>query len=270
MRTAAGIALIALSLTGCAARLHSKPGVFETSYDTLRVKQATFDITLVKPVSPHSSKVLVVFATGDAGWMGASAAVFAHIAERGYYAAGFDSRELVKHNRESGEMSTIEDSAKAFDEAFTHVKEALGLSKDTPVIVTGMSRGASMVIFTAAHKDVRKGISGAIAIALTKESDYLRAPDPAVRPPGLKVDEKERILFYPILPLLSSMPVAVIQSTHDRYCPAAESRRLMGPDTPMLRLYPVDALNHGFGGGTKQLLADLDDALKWIESKQVH
>ena len=267
MKTVAGIALIAFSLTGCAARLAPKPGVFDTSYEKIELSKRNFDITYVKPVSPHPAKVLVIFATGDAGWMGASATVFEHIAERGYYAAGFDSRELVKPNRQSGERSSIDDSAKAFGDAFAHVKRTLGLPDDTPVIVTGMSRGASMTIFTAAHPDLRKGLSGAIAIALTIESDYLRAPDAAVRPPGIKVDEKERILFYPILPLLDSMPIAVIQSTHDRYCPAAESRRLMGPDTPMLRLYPVEARNHGFGGGTKQLLADLDDAFRWIDSK---
>jgi hypothetical protein len=133
------------------------------------------------------------------------------------------------------------------------------------VIVTGMSRGAGLVVFSAAEPTIRKGVLGAVAIALTKESDYLRAADPANRHPGVQVDEKERILFYPLLKLLAPLPVAVLQSTSDRYISSDESRRLMGPDTPSLRLYEVKARNHGFGGGTEELLRDLDDALKWIE-----
>jgi hypothetical protein len=39
----------------------------------------------------------------------------------------------------------------------------------------------------------------------------------------------------------------------------------MGPDTPALRLYEVKARNHGFDGGRDRMLADLDDALEWIE-----
>jgi hypothetical protein len=144
----------------------------------------------------------------------------------------------------------------------------LGLPKSTPLIVTGLSRGADMAVFSAAHEDLSEGVAGAVAIALTLESDYIRAPDPAHRHPGLQVDDKDRILFYPILSRLAPTPVAVIQSTSDRYCSAATSRRLMGPDTPTLRLYPVKAMNHGFDGGRRQLFAFLDEALDWIEASR--
>ncbi len=59
-------------------------------------------------------------------------------------------------------------------------------------------------------------------------------------------------------------PLAVIQSTNDGYVRSAESRRLMGPDTPTRRLYEVESRNHSFGGGTDTLMRDLDDAMAWI------
>jgi fermentation-respiration switch protein FrsA (DUF1100 family) len=67
------------------------------------------------------------------------------------------------------------------------------------------------------------------------------------------------------LKLLSSTRLAVIQSTHDQYVPAAESRRLLGSDTPTLRLYEVEAKDHGFSDARENLMQDLDDALRWLE-----
>jgi hypothetical protein len=68
---------------------------------------------------------------------------------------------------------------------------------------------------------------------------------------------------------LGSVPVAVIQSTNHPYVPSAESRQLLGPDTPTLRLYEVESSNHRFGGAHDKMIADVDDALKWIEQPRV-
>ena len=263
------MAVIALScLAGCAGRLPSKPGVYDTSHEVIDLAKRSIDVTYVKPAAPRSPAVLVVFATGDAGWFGASGQVFEHMAQKGYYLAGFDSRSVVAPNRKTGERNSISDAGLALEAMFDHAKRALGLPETTHVIVTGDSRGATMVIFAAAEKHVRDGVRGAVAIALTREVDYLDAPPPAERNPAIQVDDEGRIQIYPVLSHLDTIPIAVIQSTHDRYVPSAESRRLMGPDTPMLRLYEVKARNHGFDGGRDHLLADLDDALSWIEAKR--
>ncbi len=62
--------------------------------------------------------------------------------------------------------------------------------------------------------------------------------------------------------------MAVIQSTNDSYVPSAESRRLLGPDTPTRRLYEIESRGHSFGGGEAEMLKALDDALTWIASRQ--
>jgi hypothetical protein len=260
-------AIAALNLTGCVGRLASKPGVYTASHESVEVPTRTFDITYVKPVHPLSPATLIIFATGDAGWMGVSSQVFEHMAEKGYYLAGFDSRKAIAPNRETGERMSIPDSGVMLDDMFDHAKRALGLPDNVPVIVSGDSRGATMVVFAAAEKHVRGGVDGAVAIALTREADYLQAPPAAERNPAIQVDDKGRIQVYPILDRLNTIPIAVIQSAGDRYVPAAEARRLMGPDTPMRRLYEVKARNHGFDGGRDQLIADLDDALAWIAGR---
>jgi dipeptidyl aminopeptidase/acylaminoacyl peptidase len=144
-------------------------------------------------------------------------------------------------------------------------KHDLGVSPEAAMIVVGFSRGATMVAFTAINPTLRQDLAGAVAMGLTRESDYLRAPPPGSRPPEIQVDKKDRIQIYPALELIGSTPLAVIQSTKDRYVPAAESRKLLGPDTPTRRLYEVEARNHRFSGGREQLLRDLDDALEWME-----
>jgi type IV secretory pathway VirJ component len=258
-------AIAALCLVGCVGRLSSKPGVYDASHEAIELPKRTFDITYVKPAVPRPTPTLVVFATGDAGWMGASREVFEHMAQQGYYLAGFDSRKAIAPNRDTGEKMSIADAGVELETMFAHAKRALGLPENTREIVVGDSRGATMVIFAAAERHMKGHVAGGIAIALTREADYLHAPPPAERDPAIQVDDKGRIQVYPVLQRLESIPIAVIQSTHDRYVPSAESRRLMGPDTPTLRLYEVKARNHGFDGGRDQLLHDLDDALKWIE-----
>jgi hypothetical protein len=123
-----------------------------------------------------------------------------------------------------------------------------------------------MAVFEAGDEKLQPGLAGAIAVALTRESDYLLPPDNPTALPGIVLDEKGGVLTYPAIERLGSHPIAVIQAAGDKYVPAAEARELFGPDTPTRRLYAVDASNHGFRGGRDELLRDVDAALSWIAS----
>jgi hypothetical protein len=271
-----------LLLAGCGlsacAGLSSRPGVFETSRREIVVAGRTIHARYVTPVAASngtatgsagtaaaSKKPLIAFFTGDAGFLGTSGRIFDHLAEQGYPLAGFDSHEALKPIKKSGESVTVAQAADGIEDSIERAKADLGLSASTPLLVVGFSRGATLVPFTAVHPRLHQGLAGAVAIALTRESDYLKAPDPAERPPAIQVDGEGRIQLYPALALIGSIPVAILQSTHDRYVSSAESRRLLGPDTPTRRLYEIEARNHGFGGADEALLRDLDDALRWID-----
>ncbi len=105
-----------------------------------------------------------------------------------------------------------------------------------------------------------------MAIALTREDEYVRAPT-GRRRRDLQINDQGQLQIYPSLAAVSGTRLAVIQSTNDHYVRAAESRELLGPDTPERRLYAVEARNHLFGGGRDLLMRALDDALGWIETK---
>jgi hypothetical protein len=121
------------------------------------------------------------------------------------------------------------------------------------------------VAYTAVHPELQDDFAGGVAIALTREADYLRVPEKQ-RGPAIQVDSEGRLQMYPAVKLLASKRLAVIQSTNDSYVPAAESRQLLGPDTPTLRLYTVESKDHGFSDAREKLMSDLDDALRWVEA----
>lgn len=259
--------LASAALAGCAGPPMSKPGVFDARQQRIALPRHDLNVTLVKPVEPRNPVLLIVFATGDAGWLGASGSVIEHMADRGFYVAAYDSREVVSHVKKSGKLEGIPDAAAGVDSLIVQSRRALGLPDTTPVIISGFSRGANLVVITAGVKSLQEHLAGGVAIALTREADFLQAPDPALRPPALQVDDKGRIQTYPAIELAGPIPFAVIQSRGDKYVPAEEARRLFGPNSSTRRLYEVDAANHGFRGGQDELLEDLDDALSWIEKR---
>jgi fermentation-respiration switch protein FrsA (DUF1100 family) len=251
-----------------ASRAHTLPGVYDVTRQAVTLGARSVHATYVKPLNPRHPRYFVVFATGDGGWRGTSSAVFEHLADDGYAVAGFRAPEIMKPVKESGQRIRIAEATADYAQLFANAKRDLGVPPDAALIVVGFSRGATVVAFTAVSRTLRQGLAGAIAIALTRESDYLKAPEPEDRLPEIRVDKKDRMQLYPALELIGSTPFAVIQSSNDRYVPAAESRELLGPDTPTLRLYEVPARNHRFGGGRAALLTDLDDALRWIENRE--
>jgi len=266
MRIATAFAAACLAvLAGCVGpRLESEPGVFTVSVQTVHMLGREIHATYVRPEHDRHPGYLVVFATGDDGWLGTSHPLFKHLAEEGYLMAGFSSPEALQEVARSEERISTARAAQELQVFFAQAKHDLGLAEQTPIVIVGFSRGASAVAFTAVHPELRESVGGAVAIALTREADYLHAPKDD---PRIQVDDEGRIQLYPALKFMGSTRLAVIQSTHDSYVPAAESRQLLGPDTPTLRLYTVEAKDHGFSDARDQLMQDLDDALSWIEKE---
>jgi type IV secretory pathway VirJ component len=264
MNARLAIAVFLVALTGCVdARLASKAGAYDVTSDQLPGSQRPLPVVLVHPLRDRHPGCLVVFTTGDDGWSGTSAALFQHLADQGYWLAGFDAPQILAPLVGEGKLIHPRDAARGLEEMYALARRHLGLPATTPVVVVGFSRGATAVAFTAIHPELQDDFAGAVAIALTREADYLHVPE-RERSAKVQVDSQGRLQLYPAVKLLSSRRLAVIQSTHDSYVPAAESRRLLGPDTPTLRLYSVESKNHGFSDARDQLMSDLDDALRWV------
>ena len=237
--------------------------MYAAEVQAIHTAEVDVHATYVRPEHTLHPGYLVIFVTGDEGWFATSRAVFRHLADEGYLAAGISAPEVIRGLATSNQISTTR-AADAWKHIFKRAKHHLHLDESTPIVMVGFSRGASAVAFCSVHPDLHDAIKGAVAIALTREADYLHASEEERRR-GIQVDKEDRIQLYPALKLLGDTPLAVIQSTNDSYVPAAESRQLLGPDTPTLRLYTVQARDHGFSDARDKLMDDLDDALHWIE-----
>jgi hypothetical protein len=259
------IALLAIAsfLTGCAGPLHSRPGVFEARTSPVRIAGRDLRVTYVTPASPRTREVLILFATGDAGYWGVSGELVEHLAEQRFYLVTYDARQLVARERKSHTRAKIREVEALLDTMLVDARRSLGVPDTIPVVVTGYSRGANVVVLSAGIESLRHHLAGALAIALTRRADYLerpRADDPLS---SVLVDDRGRIQTYGAIPLAGSLPLALIQATHDSYIGAAEARRLFGPDTPRRRFYEVPG-SHTFKGSRDVLMKDVDDALAWI------
>jgi dienelactone hydrolase len=259
------VAVVVAVLSGCSVPpLSSRHGVYEVVPERVSIEGREIRATYVRPVVNRHPEVLVVFFTGDGGWHRTSSELFRHLAEQGYTVAGFSSDQILKPFARTGEKMAPARAAQGLKKLYTEVKRDLGLPDSTPIMVVGYSRGASMVAFTAVHPELQGGVAGAVSVALVREADYLQVPD-GVTGPAIQVSSTGHLQLYPLLKLLGSLRLAVIQSTNDHYVTAAESRQLLGPDTDTLRLYTVEARNHRFSNARDKLMQDLDDALLWVK-----
>ena len=259
-----GAVALALALAGCSgAAITSKPGAFDAQRVRVAFRNREIPVTYVKPAQDRHPGYFVVFATGDGGWHGPSAALFSHLADQGYMLAGLSSPEVL--NRSQKRRFSPTQVTANFANLFARIRRDLGVDSTASMIVVGFSRGASIVAYTAMNSRLRVGMAGTVAIALTREEEYVR-PTTGRRRSELKVDD-QGLQIYPSLAAVKGTKLAVIQSTNDHYVRASESRELLGPDTPERRLYAVESRNHMFSGGRDVLMSDLEDALRWIETK---
>ena len=226
------------------------------------------DVHLAGPLVAAPGQPLLLYATGDGGWWGKDVQVFRERAAWGYPVAGFSSRNYLKNLGYVADTTTPAQLARDYSLLITFSLKVLGLSPDSPVILVGVSRGAGLAIVAAGQPGVRDRLVGVLAVALTREEEYvkrLRVRRGAGT--GSPARELVTVQTYEYLQRLAPLPVAVVQSTGDDYLPADKARALFGPDTPARRLVAVEARNHTFDGARDRLYQEMESSLEWIRSQ---
>lgn len=210
-----------------------------------------------------SARPLLVYATGDGGWRGKDLAAYRRLITWGYPTVGFSAPDYLKHLKGGASTTTPGRLAADYLAIIGAARQYLQVPAATRVILVGVSRGAGLSVVAAGQRTVKEKIAGVVAIGLTKEEEYVRwhlrrrshPPDP----PGVMLE------VYAYLPRLGSLPIAVVQSTHDDYLPADAARPLFGPDTDRRQFRAVDARNHSFGGAREEMYDTVQGSLDWID-----
>jgi hypothetical protein len=232
---------------------------------TIRLNDHPLRLHFANP-GATGSRPLLVYATGDGGWHRKDLATYRHLVSFGNPLVGFDARDYVTHLSGVPDATTTPARlASDYARIIGAARATLNLPAAYPVVLVGVSRGAGLSVVAAGQRTLRVSIAGVLAIALTREEEYVTERH-RLRLPHARSRERVMVQVYDYLPRLASMPVAVVQSTRDGYLPADEARRLFGPDTPYRWLQPIQARNHSFGGAREEMYRAAQRSLEWIES----
>jgi fermentation-respiration switch protein FrsA (DUF1100 family) len=261
-RLNAAVLVLVLPLTGaCAARTHAPAATPRIPERTITLNGHGLRLHFANAGGPSLSPLLV-YATGDGGWHRKDLDAYRHLVTSGNPIVGFDARDYVTHLG-APSATTPERLAADYQQIITAAREALNLAADRSVVLVGVSRGAGLSVVAAGERELLPSIVGVMAVALTREEEYVRWYR-RLRRRGSSLENLEMVALYEYLPRLADIPVAVIQSTRDHYLPAEEARTLFGPDSPHRWLQPIPAHNHSFGGARPALYRAMQAALDWI------
>jgi pimeloyl-ACP methyl ester carboxylesterase len=204
---------------------------------------------LVKPAA-IDNRPLIVYATGDGGWRRKDLYTYEQLKSWGYPVVGFSSPEYLKHLGPGVKTLTPTELAQDYDAIIDFAEQELGLPAQAPVILVGVSRGAGLAVTAAGNDSVRARLKGVVAVALTREEEYVDVAD-----------------LYGSLRYLGPLPLAVVQSTHDSYLPAAQARELFGADNDHHQFHAVAARNHNFSDARDAMYDALRMSLNWIDGQ---
>jgi hypothetical protein len=257
--------LVTICSAGCTCHLPARqPNAVEPPVGAVTLYGHELGLRFSNPSpAPGGRNLLIVYATGDGGWGGLGEDLFLEIGKWGYPAVGFSSKNYLKN------LGYYSDSVTTTPRRFVRdlhtvisaAQTRLQLPSDTRVVLIGISRGAGLMVVAAGDRGFQSQIAGVIAIALTREEEHIVHPR---RNRGLASRELVEIKTYEYLKRLLELPVAVIQSTHDGYLPAAAARELFGPDTVYRKFHAVGARNHSFWCGCDELQTTMDESWHWI------
>jgi hypothetical protein len=256
------IVLFALGAQACAAHLPPASRPFDR---TLTINAHRLKLHFANGESSRKAPLLL-YTTGDGGWVRKDLALYREIVSWGYPTAGFSAPDYLEHLRGAEGTTTPGALGRDYAQIIAFAETNLHVERGTPVVLIGVSRGAGLEVVAAGQPRVRGQLSGVVAVALTKEEEYVRwfgRRLPLVRRPSQRV----MLEVYDYLPLLGSLPVAVVQSTRDQFLPAAAAARLFGPESPTRRFRAIVAHNHSFGGAREEMYLAAREAFEWVKNR---
>lgn len=249
-----------------AIRSPQKPIEFESS---LALYDHPLELHLARPAQLQPGMPLLFYATGDGGWRGKDVDTYRHLARWGYPVAGFSAPSYLSHLGFVSGTTTPVRLARDYQRLIEFAKQALNLPETTRTVLVGVSRGAGLAVVAAGRRELNVELAGVLAIALTREEEYVRhyQVKPGRTPADMPTRELVKFQTYRYLDRLRALPLVVIQSTGDNYLPAASARKLFGPDTDLRRFVSIEARDHSFDGAREALYAQMADALTWMSTR---
>jgi hypothetical protein len=265
--TLAVACLATLAVSGCAhrpaVRSPQKPVEFERS---VTLYDRPLDLHLARPAQLQPGTPLLLYATGDGGWRGKDVETFRRMIRWGYPVAGFGAPDYLKHLGFVSGTTTPARLAHDYQRLIEFAKQTLSLPTSTRTILVGVSRGAGLAVVAAGRPELNVELAGVMAVALTKEEEYVRhyRVERGKSPTDMPTREFVEFETYEYLDRLRALPLVVIQSTGDNYLPADAARVLFGVDTALRQFFAIRSRDHSFTDAREGLYERMASSLAWI------
>jgi len=220
----------------------------------------TLALSVYRPA--QAPRGTIIMGSGDVGWVGLAVTRAQDLASDGYLVVGLNSREYLSAFTAKGTHLQPADIQADFGglAAFLRARGEL----PAPVILSGVSEGAGIVVVAAAADANHAWVSGVITMGLPRLSEVAwRWYD--VTSWITKRDASEpSVDALTFLPAIAPVPLVMLQSRRDEYVSQEEYRAMERAAREPKRQVLIDASNHRFTDRLPELARAYADALGWI------
>jgi pimeloyl-ACP methyl ester carboxylesterase len=193
---------------------------------------------------------VLLYVTGDGGFPGTER-LFERMAPWGYPMVAIDAVDYIESINTPERVLAPLAVAADLQAVIRTALAGLDLPADRAAVLVGFSRGAGLSLAAATEPALRARLRGMLLLALPANEEFVTEGGRAFRP-------------YDALSRLTSLRVALIQSTRDDLLPAADAGRRFGPESPVRRFRALAATDHSFGGSLPELEVEMRAAVEWI------
>lgn len=248
------------------AGLMATAAVAQASPPPLRVdlplRGHSMALTVYRPDA--SPKGTIVMGSGDVGWVGLAVSRAQELSAAGYLVVGVNVREyLSAFTTRSGHLEPT-DIQHDFASLGGSLRERGWLAR--PVVLSGVSEGAGIVVVAAASAENHAWVDGVITMGLPRISEIAWRWSDFTSWITKKDAAEPSADALEFLPRLAPLPLAMLQSRRDEYVPESDYRRMEQAAGDPKRLVLIDASNHRFTDRIPELRRAYDDALDWIRT----
>jgi type IV secretory pathway VirJ component len=222
----------------------------------------TMALTIYRPSG--APKGTVIMGSGDVGWVGLAVSRAQELSADGYVVAGVNVREyLSAFTTKSGHLEAS-DIQRDFGELARFLKP-LGLLPP-PVVLSGVSEGAGIIVVAAASNENHGWISGVITMGLPQLSEIAWRWSDFTSWIIKKDADEPSVRATDYLPAIAPIPIVMIQSTKDEYVAESDYRAMENAAREPKRQMLIAAGNHRFTDRLPELRRAYADGLNWIAS----
>lgn len=259
MRVAIGVVVLCL---GGHAGAEARPAPVRVD---MPLRGRTLALTIYRP--DGSPKGTIIMGSGDVGWVGLAASRAQELSVDGYLVAGVNVREyLSSFTTRSGHLEAA-DIQHDFAALADYLRQRGTLAP--PVILSGVSEGAGIVVVAAAAPGNHAWVDGVITMGLPRLSEMAWRWSDFTSWITKKDAAEPSADAVAYLPHVSPVPLVMLQSRKDEYVPESDYRQMESAANEPKTLVLIDASNHRFTDRLPELRRAYDDALAWVRSKAI-